>query len=249
MGLFSNLFGKRAPEMGPADLSVLKCDVHSHFIPGIDDGAQTVEQSVELISAMHELGFTKVITTPHVMADGYRNTPEIILGGLDTVRRELHVKGVPVEIEAAAEYYLDHELDRLVKEKNVLTFGDRMLLFELPFLSEPVMLLSMVFEMQTAGYKPVLAHPERYAFWHEGSDMPDKLKERGVLFQLNTIALGGHYGPQVRKAAERYIDQGWYELVGSDCHRMDHVMAIRDTLTSPHLHALIGSGKLRNAAL
>ena len=131
MGLFGNLFGKKAPDLGPADLGLLKCDVHSHFIPGIDDGAQTVEQSVELISAMHELGFTQVITTPHVMADGYRNTPEIILGGLETVRRELHARGIPVEVEAAAEYYLDHELDRLVRERSVLTFGDRMLLFEL----------------------------------------------------------------------------------------------------------------------
>ena len=249
MGLFSGLFGKKEPALGPADLSVLRCDVHSHFIPGIDDGWQSLEQSMELLRAMRELGYRKVITTPHSMADGYKNTPEIILGGLEKLRREVREQGLDLELDAAAEYYLDHELDRLVKEKNVLTFGDSMLLFELPFLSEPVMLLSMVFEMQTAGYKPVLAHPERYAFWHEGSDMPDKLKERGVLFQLNTIALGGHYGPQVRKAAERYIDQGWYELIGSDCHRMDHIMAIKDTLTSPHLHALIGSGRLRNASL
>ena len=100
MGLLKNLFGKREPDLGPADLSVLQVDIHSHFIPGIDDGSQNMEQTMELLTAMAELGYRKVITTPHNMADGYKNTPEIILSGLETVRRELHVKGIPVEIEA-----------------------------------------------------------------------------------------------------------------------------------------------------
>jgi protein-tyrosine phosphatase len=248
MGLFSKLFGPGKPDLGPVDLSVLKCDVHSHFIPGIDDGAQTVDDSVALISAMHELGYTKVITTPHVMADGYRNTPEIILAGLEAVRRELLVKGIPVEVEASAEYYLDHELERLIKERRILPFGDNHLLFE-PFISEPVVLLSVVFEMQTAGYRPVLAHPERYVFWQQDFSMMEKLKDRGVLFQLNTIALMGAYGPGVKKMAEKLIDLGWYELLGSDCHRMDHVQALHISLTEPYLHKLIGSGKLVNAKL
>ncbi len=249
MGLFSKIFGKTQPDLAPLDLGVLTCDIHSHFIPGIDDGAQTLEQSIELISAMHELGYSKVITTPHVMADGYKNTPEIILRGLETVRRELLMKGIPVGIEAAAEYYLDHELDKLVKEKRVLTFGNELLLFELPFLSEPMMLFSIVFEMQSAGYRPVLAHPERYQYWHTDPGTMEKLKDRGVLFQLNTIALMGAYGPGVKKAAEKIIDNGWYELLGSDCHRMDHVQALRATLTEPYLHKVIASGKLQNAKL
>ena len=249
MGLFSKIFGKSQPDLGPADLSVLKCDIHSHFIPGIDDGAQTLEQSIELISAMHELGYSKVITTPHIMADGYKNTPEIILEGLEMVRRELHMKGIPVEIDAAAEYYLDHELVKLVKDRRVLTFGKDLLLFELPFLSEPVVLLSVVFEMQTAGYRPVLAHPERYQFWHNDFGTMEKLKERGVLFQLNTVATIGGYGPAVMKAAEKMIDLGWYELLGSDCHRMDHVDAIQAARSEPYLHKLIASGKLINPQL
>ena len=154
-----------------------------------------------------------------------------------------------MEIEAAAEYYLDHELEVRVKERTVLTFGNKLLLFELPFISEPVVLLSVVFEMQTAGYKPVLAHPERYQFWHMDMSMLEKLKDRGVLFQLNTIALMGAYGPSVKKAAEKMIDLGWHELLGSDCHRLDHVEAIKATLTEPYLHKLIASGKLINATL
>ena len=102
MGILSNLFGKKEPVLGPADLSGLGCDVHSHFIPGIDDGAQTLGQSIELLTAMHELGYRKVITTPHSMADGYRNTPEIILGGLEKLRREVRRVG----LERTVDWYL-----------------------------------------------------------------------------------------------------------------------------------------------
>ncbi|MFT3884085.1 MAG: histidinol phosphatase [Flavobacteriales bacterium] len=248
MGLFSKLFGN-GPSAPPADLSVLRCDLHSHFIPGIDDGAQTMENSIELIRAMHELGYTKVITTPHVMADGFRNTPEIILTGLQRVREELAVQGIPVEIEASAEYYLDHEFDRLVRERQVIPFGNDHVLFELPFISEPAILLNVIFQLQTQGYKPVLAHPERYQFWHNDLSKYENLKERGVLFQLNTVALMGAYGPTARKVAEKLVDNGWYELLGSDCHSMNHIAAIKATLSEPYLHKLLASGKLLNAML
>ncbi|MBK9627647.1 MAG: capsular biosynthesis protein [Flavobacteriales bacterium] len=224
-------------------------DIHSHFIPGIDDGAQTMEQSMELLSAMAELGYRKVITTPHNMADGYKNTPEIILGGLERVRDEVRQRGIAIEVDAAAEYYLDHELEKKVADRKILTFGQEMVLFELPFISEPNMLLEIIFQMQTAGYRPVLAHPERYAFWYTDFTKYERLKERGVLFQLNMIALSGAYGPQAKQIAERLVDAGHYELLGSDCHNMNHVQAIKNTLTRPHLHKLIGSGKLRNASL
>jgi tyrosine-protein phosphatase YwqE len=249
MGLFTNIFRKREPALGPADLSVLRCDIHSHFIPGIDDGALNLAQSIELLTAMRELGYRKVITTPHVMADGYRNTPEMIIGGLEKVRAEVRRVGLDIEVEAAAEYYLDHALEEQVRAATVLTFGDRLLLFELPFVSEPAILLNLVFQMQTAGYRPVLAHPERYAFWYSDFSKYERLKERGVLFQLNLVALSGAYGPRAKEIAERLIDAGHYELLGSDCHNMNHVQAIHNTLGRPYLHKLIGSGKLLNAGL
>lgn len=249
MGIFNNLFGKKEPALGPADLGVLGTDVHSHFIPGIDDGAQTLEQSIALLTAMRELGYRKVITTPHSMADGYRNTPEIILGGLAKLRDEVARIGLDIEVEAAAEYYLDHELERKVAERSVLTFGDNLLLFELPFISEPAILGTVVFQMQTMGYRPVLAHPERYGFWYNDFSKYEDLKSRGVLFQLNTVALAGAYGPQAKQIAERLIDAGFYELLGSDCHHMGHIEAIKNSLTRTHLHKLLASGKLLNGGL
>jgi len=249
MGFFGKLFGSSDASLPDADLGVLRCDVHSHFIPGIDDGAQTMDQSMELLSAMAEFGYRKVVTTPHNMADGYKNTPEIILGGLERVREELKRRGIAIEIDAAAEYYLDHELEQKVAERKVLTFGDNYLLFELPFISEPAVLLSVIFQMQTAGYRPVLAHPERYAFWYTDLSKYERLKERGVLFQLNMIALSGAYGPQAKQIAEKLIDAGHYELIGSDCHSMNHVQAMKNTLSRPYLHKLIASGKLLNTTL
>lgn len=249
MGLLSSIFGKREPDLGPVDLAVLGTDIHSHFIPGIDDGAQTLEQSIELISNMADLGYRKVITTPHSMADGYKNSPEIILGGLEKLRAAVREAGINIEVDAAAEYYLDHALEENVNAGKVLTFGNKYLLFELPFIGEPAMLRQVVFQMQTQGYRPVLAHPERYSFWHNEFERFTELKDRGVMFQLNMVALSGAYGPQAKQIAERMIDAGYYELVGSDCHNMNHVQAIRYTLTRPYLHKLIGSGKLLNATL
>ena len=235
--------------LGPADLAVLGTDIHSHFIPGIDDGAPHLEASIELLNAMADLGYRKVITTPHSMADGYRNTPEIILGGLEKLRAEVRRQGVNIQVEAAAEYYLDHELEQRVVKKEVLTFGDNYLLFELPFISEPAILLNVIFQMQTHGFRPVLAHPERYGFWYNDFNRYETLKERGVLFQMNLIALSGAYGPQTKQIAERLIDAGHYDLIGSDCHNINHIQAIKNTLTRPYLHKLIGSGKLLNSTL
>lgn len=249
MSVFSKLFGKKEPALGPADLSVLGTDIHSHFIPGIDDGAQTLEQSLELLASMAELGYRKVITTPHSMADGYKNSPEIILGGLEKLRAGVREAGINIEVDAAAEYYLDHALEQQVLAETVLTFGKNYLLFELPFIGEPAMLKQVVFQMQTQGYRPVLAHPERYSFWHNDFERYTELKDRGVMFQLNMVALSGAYGPKVKELAERMIDAGYYDLLGSDCHNMNHVQAIHNTLTRPYLHKLIASGKLLNATL
>jgi protein-tyrosine phosphatase len=249
MGLFQGLFGKKQPALGPADLSVLGTDIHSHFLPGIDDGSPHLEASIEMLTAMRELGYRKVITTPHSMADGYRNSPEIILGALEKLRAEVKRVGLDIEVDAAAEYYLDHELEDRVLTKQVLTFGNNLLLFELPFISEPAILLGVIFQMQTHDYRPVLAHPERYSFWYNDFSKYESMKERGVLFQLNMVALSGAYGPQAKQIAERMIDAGFYELLGSDCHNMNHVQAIHNTLHRPYLHKLLGSGKLLNSSL
>jgi tyrosine-protein phosphatase YwqE len=249
MGIFNKIFGKKEQVLPPADLSVLKTDVHSHFIPGIDDGAKTIEDSLELIGAMEKMGYTKVITTPHIMSDYYRNTPEIILGGLDLVRNSLAKSGSKMQIEAAAEYYIDFDFQEKIKEKKLLTFGDNYVLFEMPFIGEPQILNTVIFDMQMAGYKPVLAHVERYQFWHHDYEKIQSMKDKGVLLQLNINSLSGYYSPQVRKLAEKMIDENMFDVLGSDCHHTGHIELMQKVITMPYFHKIMNYSGLINQSL
>jgi tyrosine-protein phosphatase YwqE len=250
MSIFGRLFGRRRePILPPADLSVLGVDVHSHLIPGIDDGAKTIEDTMNLLAEFQALGYKKVITTPHVMSDFYKNTPETILGGLKKVRAALKESDLTIEIDAAAEYNLDADFEPLIDAENVLTFGDNYVLFELPFISEPPMLNSIIWKLQTKGYKPVLAHVERYEYWHQDWDKIAGLHDRGVLIQLNINSLTGHYGPEVKRIGEKLVDLDMVNLLGSDCHNLNHIGLTQRARTKSHLHKVLSSEKLINKKL
>lgn len=248
MGFFSNLFSSKE-KLEPADLSVLKTDLHSHFIPGIDDGSQSIEETITLLQEMIALGYKKVITTPHIMSDYYKNTPEIILGGLEKVKAAIAENKLDIEIEAAAEYYLDDFFEEKVEAKQLLTFGNNNILFELPFVSEPPMLNRAIFAMQTVGYRPIIAHPERYTFWYNDFSKYEALQDKGVLLQLNINSLSGHYPPETKKMAIKLIDAGMISYLGSDCHNLNHVNMMQDARTEKSLHKLLESGSLLNSTL
>ncbi|CAN5233760.1 capsular polysaccharide biosynthesis protein [soil metagenome] len=249
MSIFSNIFKKSSSEE-PIDLGILNCDVHSHFIPGIDDGAQTMKDSIELLKAIEDMGYRKVITTPHVMSDFFRNSKTIISTGLEQVRAAAKAEGINLEIDAAAEYYLDYDLERKLTEERLLTFGTDYLLFEVSYMNAPDNLDQFIFQLQTNGYRPVLAHPERYPFWFSKNlEQFEKLKSKGVLFQMNINALTGHYSPATKKVAEQMIDNGWYEFIGSDCHHAGHIEMMKKVRKEKSLRKLIESGKLLNNTL
>jgi protein-tyrosine phosphatase len=251
MGLFSRIFGKKEKLqlLEPVDLSVLGVDVHSHLIPGIDDGAQTMEESLILLREFQEMGFKKVITTPHVMSDYYKNTPEIILSGLEKVRTAMQQEGLTIGLDAAAEYNLDADFEHLIDEKKLLTFGDNYVLFELPFFQEPAMLNSIIWKMKSAGYQPILAHVERYSFWHNNVEKIEELHDRGVLIQLNINSLTGHYGPEVKKTGEWMVDQNRVDLVGSDCHNINHINLLKHARQFPSVHKVVEFPQLINKKL
>ncbi len=249
MGLLSNIFGKKKAALPAADLSILGVDVHSHLIPGIDDGAQTIEDSIELLQSFIQLGYKKVITTPHVMSDFYKNTPEIILSGLEKVRAAIKERGLAIEIDAAAEYNLDADFEPMIQQKKLLTFGDNYVLFELPFFQEPPMLNDIIWKLKSQGYQPVLAHAERYNFWHKSYDKIEEIRDRGVAIQLNINSLTGHYGPDVKKVGEWMVDQNLVDLVGSDCHNMNHIGLLNQARHLPYVHKIIAQEKLINKQL
>ena len=245
MNFFKRIF-KSEPKLEPLDLSVLKTDLHSHLIPGIDDGSKSLEESIALLKRFQELGYSKVITTPHVMSDFYRNTPEIILSGLAEVKSAIEKEGLEIEIEAAAEYYLDDYFEDLIAKNNLLTFGDNYILFELSFQNPPTRIKEVIFNLITGGYKPILAHVERYPFYFNEWDTLEDLRNRGTNFQLNINSLSGQYGPQVKKMGQDLINRNWIEVIGSDCHHMRHLDSINELRTNAHLHKISKKTELLN---
>jgi tyrosine-protein phosphatase YwqE len=225
-----------------SDFSSVGTDIHSHLIPGIDDGVKTLEESIEMIRALSDMGYKKLVTSPHIMSDFFKNTPEIIHAGLEKVRAEIKRYAIPVELEAAAEYYLDEQFLQKIKEENLLTFGDRYVIFEVSYINPPDLLNSTIFELNIHGYKPILAHPERYPYWYSKFDEYYKIKEAGVLFQLNTNSLTGYYGPPAKKIAERMIDEKMIDFIGSDLHGQRHLDALKKVVHEKYFWKLAAQG-------
>lgn len=246
--IFDKLFGKKKLK-SPADISGLVNDMHSHLIPGIDDGSPDLETSIELIRQMKTLGYQKLYTTPHISNDIFKNTPEVIRLGLEKVRNRLEQEQIDIKIEAAAEYLIDDGFENLMKDNALITFGDKFLLIELPYFNVPRNLYELTFELQVKGYKIILAHPERYLYWYNEPKQFEELKDRGLLFQLNMISLTGHYGMEVRKLAEKLIRAGMIDLLGSDLHNPVYLGLLKKSLYEPLLQDLLNSGKIQNHLL
>lgn len=200
-------------------------DLHSHLLPGIDDGVSTFTQSIEVIRKFQDIGYKKLITTPHILHDFFANTPEIIRNKLAQLRNELVKQNCQMEIEAAAEYYLDEYFSSLIDDKSeILTFGNNYVLFETGFMNEPVNLNEIIFKLKSNGYNPIMAHPERYGYLAQKFELVEDLIDRGVLMQLNINSLSGYYSREIRKMAEKLIDNKSIHFLGSDCHHMQHLM-------------------------
>lgn len=250
LNIFKKLF-KEKP-IDPIDLNVLKVDMHSHLIPGVDDGAPDVETAVKLVKRFQKLGYEKIVTTPHIMSDHYKNTPETIGAGLTKLREALQAEGIQIPVEAAAEYYLDDTFMSLLddKENELLSIGqNKYLLFELSMMEEPRNLNDAIFKMSLRGYKPVLAHPERYGYMVKDFSKLQDVKNRGADLQVNLMSLVGHYSPEVKKTAEKLIDADMVDFIGTDCHNLRHTTVLEECRKSPYLKKLIESGKLKNTWL
>ena len=142
-------------------------DIHSHLLPGIDDGAKDLETSIALIQKMASYGIKNFITTPHILGDVYPNTPEVIKRKLKEVTDELKRRNLlDISISAAAEYMMDEKFTDLIEKAQLLTLKDNLVLVEMSYFSPPINLYEILFQIQLKGYKPILAHPERYNSYH-----------------------------------------------------------------------------------
>lgn len=218
-------------------------DFHCHLLPEIDDGAQSPEVSLEMIGEYKSLGYKGVIATPHIMEDFYSNNTAIILAKLDEFQNFLSESGVTdFSVKAAAEYMMDKQFDSLVLKKDLLPLVGKKVLVEMSYLQKMIYTDSQLFELKQQGFTPILAHPERYVYLKDRTEVLD-FKKKGCYLQLNLLSLSQHYGSQVQHKALDLLCNGHYDIMGTDAHNPRHLRALKDITLSkkqiPFFEALV----------
>ena len=228
MGFLDQLFSKKIKVVNP-----LNWDMHNHILFGIDDGSKTLENSLIMSRKFVDLGYTKLIATPHVMANYYDNTPEIIKEKTDLLNTALKTNGIPLQIEFAAEYYIDeYFLERVKNKEALMKFNNEYMLVETSFLNKPIFFTELIFDLRTQGYTPIFAHPERYVYLQNNYEEVEKILETGIKFQINLLSLVGYYSPTAKKLAQWLIQNGHYSFLGTDAHSINHLELVNEVFQS-----------------
>jgi protein-tyrosine phosphatase len=245
-------FFKRSGKPVEPDLSFIDTDMHSHLLPGIDDGLQEVEQSVEFIKDLKSLGYQKLICTPHILSDLYPNSPETILPRLDLVREALHAAGVDMQVDAAAEYMMDHSFSELIsksKKEDLLTVAGDYILVEMSYLSASPNFEQTIFDLRMLGLQPILAHPERYSYYHKQFEQYEHFKDLGCKLQVNLLSLSGAYGPHVKKTAEKLFKNQMVDFLGTDMHHSRHLEMLKSLAAKKDFYEMVAGAALLNKSL
>lgn len=223
-------------------------DFHSHLIPGIDDGAKDMAHSLELVKELSALGYRKLITTPHIKSGQFDNTIESITGGMNMLRDELSRNNIDIQIAASAEYYYDETFLQAIKDDNLLHIG-RHVLFEFSYMTPPIDLEETIYELKARDYIPVLAHPERYLYYHGKLDRYEYLKTLGIHFQINLNSLVGYYSKPVEHVAKYLSQKGFVDFVGSDTHHSKHTNYMQKAMKDSAYKNLFDNNKILNDEL
>jgi len=205
-------------------------DVHNHILPGIDDGAQTTEDSIALIKGFGEFGVRRFVASPHIMHNYHPNTPDTISDALTVLENALLNEGMKdVAIAAAAEHMIDENFESILEEGRIMPLRKDYLLVEMSFLQAPFNFDQAIVKIASKGLYPILAHPERYKFLHHHLGKYERFRRRGIFLQLNLLSLANYYDKDVQKVAVKLLDRGQIDFVASDVHRLQHLEAIRET--------------------
>jgi protein-tyrosine phosphatase len=213
-------------------------DIHSHLLPGIDDGAKTIEESLHLVKALQDFGTSQFITTPHIIHHFWENNYENIKANEEDTLNKFSNNNLCIPFRSAAEYMMDDHFVKLFQSEKLLTLKDNYVLVEMSYINPPIQLYSILFDLQVAGYIPVLAHPERYVFYHNKFEEYKKLINAGCLLQLNLLSVVGYYGERISKIAEKLLQEGMYSFVGSDVHHLNHIAAFDKKIKIKDAHPL-----------
>ncbi|MDB5223049.1 MAG: hypothetical protein JWN83_1716 [Chitinophagaceae bacterium] len=241
-----NLF-KKTKDLKTVQSFPVTTDIHSHILAGIDDGSPDIDTSLKLVKGLYDLGYRRLVATPHVIGDFYRNNPVIIKRELERLKMACVEAGIDIELSEAAEYMLDDYFLQILKQKDqILPVFENFILTELPYSVMPMNVNEIVFEIITAGYKPILAHPERYFYYHRDFEEYSRLKELGFLLQVNLLSVTGYYGAPVAKAAKFIFENGLADFVGTDMHHMRHLEALSSKETNIILNKYLNSKQYNN---
>jgi tyrosine-protein phosphatase YwqE len=244
-----SFFQKKQSSNDKNNYNSLKVDIHSHLIPSIDDGAKSIDDSIQLIKELKDIGYQKIITTPHIMSDSYQNSATDIYEGLDIVRQKLDEENISIEIDVGAEYYLDDGFYEQLKSSRVMSINDKYLLFETSYLAKPIQLEDMIFKIISEGYVPVMAHPERYRYIKELQIEYDRFKELGVIFQCNINSFIGYYGSDARDKALFLSQNGMIDFLGTDLHHIKQVDVLKKAIQSKEYKNIFLTNEILNDTL
>lgn len=236
--MFSFFKNKPASPEIPFLLAPIESDWHCHILPGIDDGSQNEEQSLAMLQEYVKLGIKKIVATPHVRADYFKNTEETIVGAGDKVQDLIKTYRLPLVLEVSAEYFADENFLQLIDRDQLMPIENQYILFELPMQSPALWTAKLVEKLQRKGFTPVLAHPERYRYWHGKPREWQQWKNRGVCFQLNLLSLTGHYGAAESRAAKQLLDADYIDAAGSDAHGLRHLEKLKELSGNPYFDQL-----------
>lgn len=210
----------------------LLVDTHAHWLPGVDDGAPDPETGLSMVRRLADMGFKKLIATPHIMLGRYNNQPDQLRRVFDTFREAAEAAGISIQLELAAEYMLDDDLHRHLRKGRLLTLSGDFVLVEMSVLYPFPALRDTLFELQLRGYQPVLAHPERYGYYHASPERLLEIKEWGALLQLNMLSLVGFYGRKVAETAQWVLQRQGYHFAGTDAHSVRQVGLLQKVVLS-----------------
>lgn len=224
----------------------LATDIHSHILPGIDDGAKDMEVSLGILKGLSDLGLKKVWLTPHVKENIYPNTFESVSMAFGKFKEDVAEAGINIDMDIAAEYYIGPKFIKTLESGDkLLTMKDKYILVEVSMGQEPLFIFETLYAIAEKGYTPILAHPERYQYYHRRGDIYNKLKKHGCMFQMNLFSVAGYYGKDIRSAALRLLEGGYYDFTATDIHNVRHL----DLLNDRHVRKVLNDYDFKNELL
>jgi protein-tyrosine phosphatase len=243
-----SLFKKK--EIVQPDLSFIGADMHSHLLPGLDDGMKTIEESLFCIRELYNLGYRKLICTPHIISDMYPNSATTILPKLDELRKAVKDNSINITLEAAAEYMVDLEMEKAVLSgEPLLTFGNNLILIEMSYVAPSPNIEQVIFQLRLKGLQPIVAHPERYIFYHNDFENYQRFIDLGCVLQLNLLSLLGYYGKQIKIVAEKLLKNKMVTLLGTDMHHERHLAALKELASKKEFYKLFEDVEIKNKKL